>query len=582
MYRDDPALPRRPIRVDPAHLAIPVASLTLIARVVLLLVAMLLVSLCMPAAAQTDPMPSPFVLNPLRISEAASGAPLTVAPARIEFSPSNRSRPQTLRVSAPSDARTVEIGKDAPAPAAYADLSHAAAAMRSREIGASVLRALDARFSLALKHRGLRDTRTSGLDGVANRPASLPPGRLHRLGAEVNSAPADRRSLRWTSWPSTLDTLRDLPWSAWLVGDTAGMAAAYAGAELDGSLDVLHLAVETAPRIANHRSIRSNPWVAGIGVGFANGHMDYTRGGEDAGTGRVDLVTFLTYPYLGYRSAKLSGYVTAGGGTGTSTFSDSRFEPVGSDQDHALVFLGAGASLPLVGARERMQTLLRGSAVATRTSVDSGEVLDAFSVSAHQLRVGLESRYVRRTRIGTMVPNAGIAFRHFAGDDPAGAHFDASLGIDFTSGRLHLSGYAGRALFSAGDTETDWRAGVNARLVPRRGGRGLSLALSPSWGLDPSLGGVFDGGSLVNVARGAANPATIGTEIGYGFHAPALRGFLTPFVSHRSNRGAGASVDVGVRYRASSAVSFELRAAGRMLHAANRDQSLSLRGRISF
>ena len=482
----------------------------------------------------------------------------------------------------PSNVRSVEIGLGAPAPAAYADLAHAAASMLSRETGASVLRVLDARFSLGSNAHWTGDTRGSGLDGIAAGLATLPPGLLGRLGAERQDSRSDEHAMPWVSRKSRRNRVQRPPWSAWFAGDTAGMAIEHAGAEFDGSLDVLHIAVETAPGAAERLLNRSSPWVAGIGLGYANGHVDYTRGGVDAGTGRVALETVLTYPYAGYRTPTLSGYVTAGGGAGTSNFSDTRFEPDGSDQDHTLVFVGAGVSLPLIGAESPIQTLLRSSLVATRTKYDAGEVLDAFSVSAHQLRLGLESRYVRRMRSGTIVPSAGFGFRHLAGDDPTGTHLDASLGLDLTSGRLRLSGYAGMALLSGGDANTNWRAGVNARAAPRRGGRGLFFGVSPDWGLAYSPAGVSEGGLPGNVADDAASRAAYTAEIGYGFYSPALHGILIPFVSHRTERGGEASVNLGVRYRASSDLWFELRATGRAPRDADREESFSLRGRISF
>ena len=241
----------------------------------------------------------------------------------------------------------------------------------------------------------------------------------------------------------------------------------------------------------------------------------------------------------------------AGYGWGKMTVSDSMGDHVsdiwlsmGALGGHRRLYSRAGMDLSLVS--KGFWGHVRSDETANWSRV-TGDV--------HRVWLGLEAVPEHRVagRAG-LRPSAKIGLRHDGGDvrEGLGLEIGGTLGYAVPSRGLTVE-VGGRVLAAhSNDRYREWGVSGLVHLAPDARGRGLQLALEPSFGATAER---LDWRLEQDVASALSEPAPaegrLDLRLGYGFPALLRRGFLTPhgrmlLSSERAPLyGAGLDLDVG-------------------------------------
>ena len=97
----------------------------------------------------------------------------------------------------------------------------------------------------------------------------------------------------------------------------------------------------------------------------------------------------------------------------------------------------------------------------------------------------------------------------------------------------------------------EWGASGSIRIDPGASGRGLSLTLTPTWGVPASgveqLFGLEHTRGLVEDRKFEAE-GRLDAELGYGIGVRGTRGVVTPYTDLSLTQGAGRTVRAGTRW----------------------------------
>ena len=401
----------------------------------------------------------------------------------------------------------------------------------------------------------------------AGRPRSAETGALEMSGREM---------LLGSSFVLTLGDDRDsargggAPWTAW------GRAAA---ARFDGNADGLSLDGEVTT-VSLGADAHWSRWLTGVAVSLSRGTGGFRDHGDTGHAGDLESTLMGVHPYVRYQlSERLTVWGILGYGVGELTLAvdgSARWTT-----DTSMGMAAAGARGVLVPARE-----MGGLELATRTDVTLTRMrsdaaagaagnLAATEADTRRLRLILEgSRSFALGGRDTLTPSLEVGLRHDAGDAETGTGVEIGGGLRYSDPSLNLTVEAtARGLVAHEDADyTEWGASGSVRIEPDASGQGLSLTLSPAWGV-PS-GGVEHLWSLHD-ARGLApnhEPharSRLDTEIGYGFPVLGGRGVATPHAGwSRSEKSE--TTRLGQRLRVGSSewtVEGELGTDGRVLRA---------------
>ena len=331
-------------------------------------------------------------------------------------------------------------------------------------------------------------------------------------------------------------------WAIWGKGSGAGFDEAVDDLSLDGRGVSGGAGLEHA----------SEDWMGGFALFHSQG-----EGSHDLSRARVsvgeDIAARLTsvHPYLHWSPDKETMlWGMAGYGWGKMTVSDSMGDHVsdislsmGALGGHRRLYSRAGMDLSLVS--KGFWGHVRSEETADWSRV-TGDV--------HRVWLGLEAVPEHRVagRAG-LRPSAKIGLRHDGGDvrEGLGLEIGGALGYAVPSRGLTVE-MGGRVLAAhSNDRYHEWGVSGLVHLAPDARGRGLQLALEPSFGATAER---LDWRLEQDVASALSEPAPaegrLDLRLGYGF--PALRrGFLTPHgrMLLSSDRaplyGAGLDLDVG-------------------------------------
>ncbi|MDE0667887.1 MAG: hypothetical protein OXI48_02510, partial [bacterium] len=306
--------------------------------------------------------------------------------------------------------------------------------------------------------------------------------------------------------------------SAWGRVGTGGFRAEEGGVSFDGDVTTGMVGVD-----AEWERV-----LAGVLVAHSEGEGAYAlQGGDDAGT--VESTLTGVYPYVRVRPvARVSVWGLAGAGSG-----ELRLRRPGEALD-------AGLSLRL-GALGVEGSLLEGAGydLAVKSDVlwagaDSDAVAGLAASSARVSRVRLMVEGARTLTLSSgavLAPTLELGVRHDGGDAETGAGVEVGAGLRYSAGLLSADARVRTLLAHEADGYEEWGAGGSIRLSPSGSGLGPSLAVAPSWGAPGSgverLWSQPDASALVQ--GGAASPARVDAELGYGVAALGGKGVLTPY-----------------------------------------------------
>ena len=226
------------------------------------------------------------------------------------------------------------------------------------------------------------------------------------------------------------------------------------------------------------------------------------------------------------RTERISAWGLAGTGSGELTLDldGGAAERYGGDLSMTLAAAGVRGDIATSAEAGGFALALKADAFWVRTESDAVSTPEAGNLAAARahatrLRAVLDGRRTFSLTAGaTLSPSIELGLRHDGGrrGDRDGlrasvGHADPSRGLDLAL-RVHaLAGHAG-------DGYREWGGSGSVRLEPGGSGRGLSLSLTPSWGVDPGgserLWAMPDAHALA--ANGDADPTSrLDTEVGY-------------------------------------------------------------------
>lgn len=326
--------------------------------------------------------------------------------------------------------------------------------------------------------------------------------------------------------------------------------------------------------------------LAGVSFSRSRGAFDYRGGGRslDAGQGTYEVGLVSIHPYLAWSVLpELDVWGTAGHGWGMLRIVDAAAGQVLTSP----TTLDSG----VVGMNGRILTRgtatvrLKGEwALAQMDVAHRSAVFDAKSVDMQRLRFGAEVSFEHALADGTsLIPWGEVGLRHDGGDGETGAGLETGGGIRYLhpEAGLTVEGH-GRWLTMHRGTLREWGFGGLIRFAPRRGGRGPSVSLMPTWG--ETVSGVrqlWERGATNPYLHGAAG-ARLDAEFAYGFAALQHRGVLTPYGALSLAAEAARGYRFGGRLAVSRSATVSLEAERRAYVTAMQAHSLTLLGTVGF
>ena len=369
-------------------------------------------------------------------------------------------------------------------------------------------------------------------------------------------------------------------WMAW----GRGAATRFDGA--DGALSV-HGDVATATLGVD---VEWERLLAGVAISHSMGDGAYALDGVG---GRLASTLTSVHPYVRRElSGRLSMWAMLGYGSGDLSLTEARTED-GIETGVRMVMSAMGARGVFVQAAQTngFELAGRSDALRVRTMSDAAEGMLAAAADTTRLRLVLEGS--RGFDLGTgkaLTPSLELGLRHDGGDAETGTGLELGAGLRYVDPAwgLTMEGHA-RALVAHHDSGyEEWGARGSIRLDPGASERGLSLSLSPSWGM-PSSG--IEGLWMHRTAtRGGASyhpGRRLAMQVDYGFWTPFARGMLTPFAELDLSDGGSQRSRVGVVFNRPAGVDAgELRAelAGERIErdSGEPEHGIGLRVRLRF
>ena len=287
--------------------------------------------------------------------------------------------------------------------------------------------------------------------------------------------------------------------------------------------------------------------LAGVAIAHGRGTGNLTRAGLDRAYSAHSTLTSV-HPYVAFDlSEDLTVWGQGGWGRGEMALAESFVRDEGLEQAGAhrtgngLTMMAAGVrgGLPEMGG---FQLAVKSDAFLVRTVSDAlsslgGGNLAAAEAGVSRVRAALEgSRELRFARGRSITPSVELGVRQDGGDAETGTGLDTGFGVVYADPNFGLMVDATLSLLVAHQDSRyeEWGFTGSVRFDPGLAGRGLSLTMTPSFGMASQgadrLWAMQDMGGLV--PHGAL-PLDMGgqfaADVGYGMAGPGGRGTGTPY-----------------------------------------------------
>ena len=375
-------------------------------------------------------------------------------------------------------------------------------------------------------------------------------------------------------------------WTAW------GRAAA---SRFDGEADGLSLDGDVTTFTFGADAARGR-WLGGVALAHSTGEGGY-RDHDDSGdpnhrgrgSGTLESSLTSVHPYARLAvSERLSLWGILGYGTGdlTLTVDAAGNRPRQTWQTETeMQMAAAGARGVLLSAADHdgFELAARGDARLVRMFSDAatgadgaGRLSESESETSRQRFILEGSHRIEMAGGQALTPSLEVGLRHDGGDAETGTGIEVGGGVSYADPAtgLTVEGKA-RGLVAHEDADyTEWGASASVRLDPGAAGRGLSLSLSPAWGVDSGnaerLWGLGDARGLA--ANDGFEPAgRLDAEAGWGFGAFGGRGLATPFAGLSLSDAGERTWRSGVRWTLGPDTAFGVE--GKLREAANDNEA---------
>ena len=330
-------------------------------------------------------------------------------------------------------------------------------------------------------------------------------------------------------------------------------------------------------------------WRAGFATSRAQIDAGYDPG-DGSGTGRLRMTLTGMYPWLRFSpDGKTEAWALTGFGRGEIRIAPANAPGYETGEVSSWV-ASVGARRSLVWTDGLDVALIGDAGMARVETVDGRGIADGLSADVWRARLGAEASWTASLANGVRAtPFLDVATR-LDGGQRTRHGFEASGGVRVSEPSLGLDIEArGRTLQLRSETERDvWGASLTARLSPGRGGKGLSLSISPRWGTSPQEAGALRRDDVFRLADkplpASGERVSVDARADYGLSVGA--GTLTPFSELGLRGGDDRRLRIGVRFAAGSgqrgSVTFEVRGDRHEYGGRDPDHRIGLTGNLRF
>ena len=329
--------------------------------------------------------------------------------------------------------------------------------------------------------------------------------------------------------------------------------------------------------------------LAGVMLSQSSGDGGYRLSadtGDDAGTVKSTLTGVYPYGRIAF-SPDVSGWALAGVGSGELTLHESGGKRMPADIEMRMGAVGVHAGLLDAGDAAGLVLALQSDAMWVSTKSEGTAELRPSEGDVTRLR--LTVRGERPFALGgerTLTPSAEVGLRHDAGDAERGAGLELGAGLRYRAGAVTMQGRVRTLLAHAESGYEEWGASGSIEVAPGRGGRGLTLRVSPAWGATASaaerLWGARDAGALGLGGREFEAEGRLEGEVGYGIGLARNRGLVTPYTALRLGEGAARTWRAGARWRMTDDVRVGLEGVREQAGGDAPADAITLRAQVRF
>ena len=328
----------------------------------------------------------------------------------------------------------------------------------------------------------------------------------------------------------------------WVRGDWRRFRGNDGGHRQDGTLDSLHLGVDST----------LGDGLIGISASRMVAEVDYRFERPSPACGPISDEGVLTtelasvQPYASWPVGNGVMWAVVGAGRGETSVcrceSERRIE---TDLDMSMAILGGRWPLGRGGPGRIAWSLLEDIGVLRLTTDEGDSPLAGRDVDASRIRVGIEAQ----GGVGAVRPFLKAMARHDGGNGDTGTGLELAGGLRYQHPfrRLSLSAEGrGLALHSA-DARREFGVALTLAVPPCRDLTGLSVAVESTFGADTRLSPMWRDPSLQGAVARTTRPRTwtVAGRLGYGKRVPV--GVATPFLELNAG-STGTRAALGARY----------------------------------
>ena len=283
--------------------------------------------------------------------------------------------------------------------------------------------------------------------------------------------------------------------------------------------------------------VGTSEWTAGLALSSAKGDGPFSLAGDKPSTcdsGTIDSALTSVHPYAQFHvNDDIALWGIAGYGSGDMTIDQEGCSRTKTDIDMTMAAAGVRGQVLEAEQGDALDMALRCDVLWLHSTSDKVEGLKAAKADVTRLRLMVDmSRAFAVGMEGSLTPSIEAGLRHDAGDAEEGVGFEIGGGFAYRDRNVAIEGKL-RTLIAHDDSAyEEWGASASVRIDPGSDGRGLSLAITPTWGSAASeaeqLWSTRTAEDLVNDTEFDAKQR-LDAELGYGLGAPRGLGLVTPY-----------------------------------------------------
>ena len=329
-------------------------------------------------------------------------------------------------------------------------------------------------------------------------------------------------------------------------------------------------------------------WLTGLLLAYSEGDGSFSH--LDMPGGDVDSSLTGVHPYVAYTlSDRVRLWGMVGYGSGALRLQHEGQGATDTDLTMTMGALGARGSLLDPAHASGFALALRSDALWIVMDSAAADNLAATEAEVSRLRLVLEgSMPVALASGGSFTPSLELGLRRDGGDAETGTGVEVGGSLRYASPwGLSVEASVRALLAHEAADYREWGASGALRFDPGRQGKGLTAAITPTWGTAASgMSRLWDPSGAQALAAGDAFvPAPAGrldAELGYGLVTLHGRGLLTPYARVALVESADQAWHLGTRLALRESLNLSLEAGRRARQGETAAHELALRANLGW